>query len=319
MYSTTGYEASNYVTTFNASFNLMLWVSLAFIVGLSITMLYFVFRYNRKKHPKADQIEGSIPLEIVWTVIPILLALLMFWYGWSGWTPMNKPPKDALNVTTMARMWSFTFLYENGKQSPDLVVPVNKAVNIKLVSLDVLHSLYIPEFRVKSDIIPGREKTMWFRSDREGEYNLFCAEYCGLRHSYMSSNVRVLPQDEFDKWYSEATLAADSTAARGAKPGAEGLAVIKNNGCTACHSTDGSKIVGPSFLNLYGSQRTVMKGGNAVTLTADDEYIKRSIYEPSAETVQGYPEGVMQSYKGVISEEDVAKIIDYMKTLNEKK
>jgi cytochrome c oxidase subunit 2 len=318
MYSTSGYEASNYVTTFNASFNLMLWVAVAFIVGLSITMLYFVFRYNRKKHPQAEQIEGSIPLEIVWTVIPVLLALLMFWYGWSGWTPMNKPPKDALNVTTMARMWSFTFLYENGKQSPDLVVPVNKAVSVKLVSLDVLHSLYIPEFRVKSDIIPGMEKKMWFRSDRVGEYNLFCAEYCGLRHSYMSSTVRVVPQDEFDKWYSESTLTADTTAA-GAKAGSEGAAIIKKNGCTSCHSTDGSRIVGPTFLNLYGNQQTVVRGGKTVTITADDEYIKRSIYEPAADIVQGYPEGVMQSYKGVISEEDVAKIIDYLKTLNEKK
>lgn len=316
MYTPSGFDASNYVTTFNASFNLMLWVSVAFIVFLTGTMIYFVYRYNRKKHKKAEQIEGSTALEITWTVIPVLIALLMFYYGWAGYTPMNKAPDNAMNVTSIGRMWSFTFLYENGKQSPDLVVPVNTPVNLKLISLDVLHSIFIPEFRIKSDMVPGREKFMWFQSGREGEYDLYCAEYCGLRHSYMSSVVRVVPQEEFDKWYTDTTMVAD-TAAAGAKPGAVGAAIVKAQGCLACHSTDGTKLVGPSFLNVFGMERNVVRNGQTATVTADEEYITRSIYEPNIEIVQGYPEGQMQSYKGMVTEEDIARIIEYLQSLNE--
>jgi cytochrome c oxidase subunit II len=315
MYTPSGFDASNYVTTFDASFNLMLWVSVAFTVFLSGAMIWFVYKYNRKKHKKAEQIAGSTALEITWTVIPILIALVMFWYGWAGYTPMNKPPDNALDVTTIGRMWSFTFLYDNGKQSPELVVPVNTPVKLKLVSLDVLHSVYIPEFRIKSDMVPGREKMMWFQSDREGEYDLYCAEYCGLRHSYMSSVVRVVKQEEFDKWYADTTMVADTADID--KPGAAGEAIVKAQGCFACHSLDGTKLVGPTFLNLFGKEQTVIRDGQTVTVTADEEYIIRSVYEPDAEIVQGYPEGQMISYKGMITEDDMVKIIEYLKTLNE--
>lgn len=315
MYTPSGFDASNYVTTFNASFDLMLYVAIAFIVFLSAMMIFFVIKYNRKKHQKAEQIEGSTALEVTWTIIPILIAMIMFYYGWEGYTPMNKVPANAMKVTAVGRMWSFTFLYENGKQSPDLVVPVDSPVNVKLTSLDVLHSLFIPEFRIKSDMVPGREKQMWFRSDREGEYEVFCAEYCGLRHSYMSSKVRVLPKEEFNKWLGDTALVA--TTAGAANPGAAGEAIIKNQGCIACHSTDGTKIVGPTFKGLFGHEVTVMKDGQVVKVTADEAYITRSIYEPNAEIVQGFPQGQMQSYKGMVSEDDLAKIIEYLKTLNE--
>ena len=315
MYTPSGFDASNYVTTFNASFDLMLIVALAFIVFLSVIMVVFVIKYNRKKHQKAEQIEGSTALEVAWTIIPIMIAMVMFYYGWEGYTPMNKVPADAMKVTAVGRMWSFTFLYENGKQSPDLVVPVNSAVDVKLTSLDVLHSLFIPEFRIKSDMVPGREKQMWFRSDREGEYEIFCAEYCGLRHSYMSSKVRVLPNEEFVKWLGDTAVVTQTAGA--ANPGAAGEVIIKNQGCIACHSTDGTKIVGPTFKGLFGHEVTVMKDGQAVKVTADEAYITRSIYEPNAEIVQGFPQGQMQSYKGMVSEDDIAKIIEFLKTLNE--
>lgn len=316
MYSPSGFDASNFVSSFNTSFYLMLGISLFFLVGLTIIMILFVFRYNKKKNKTATQIHGSTALEVTWTIIPILLALLMFHFGWRGWTPMNKPPKDALKITSVARMWNFTFIYENGKQSPDLIIPVSTPVNIKLVSMDVLHSLYIPEFRVKSDMVPGRDKYMWFKSDREGEYMLYCAEYCGLRHSYMNSKVQVLAKEAFDDWYKDTTLVADSTAAPG--PGAEGATLLKANGCYACHSTDGSKIVGPTFKGLFGKQETVISNGKQTNITADEEYIKRAIYDPNTEIVEGYPQGLMQSYKGVLNDNDIAKIIEYFKSLNGK-
>jgi cytochrome c oxidase subunit 2 len=316
MYSTTGIDASNYVSTFNTAFYFIAGISLFLLLGLTFIMLYFVFRYNSKKNKTAIQNEGNTLLEIIWTVVPILLALLMFYYGWEGWKPMNKPPVNAMNVTTTARMWSFSFRYDNGKESPDLILPVNTPVKIKLISLDVIHSLFIPAFRIKSDIVPGREKFMWFIPQTEGEYDLYCAEYCGLRHSYMNAMVKVLSKEKFNTWYGDTTSIANT--AEGSIPGAQGLAIMKIQGCLACHSSDGSKIVGPTYLNLFGSQQVVIRNGAEVTVTADEAYIKQMILDPGSQVVKGYPKGLMQSYKGKISDEDISKIIEYLKSLNEK-
>jgi cytochrome c oxidase subunit 2 len=316
MYSTTGIDASNFVSTFNTSFFLITGISLFLMLGLTGTMLYFVFRYNKKKNKTAIQNEGNTKLEIIWTVVPILLSLLMFYYGWEGWKPMNKPPKDAMTITTTARMWSFSFLYQNGKESTELVVPVNTPVKINLISVDVIHSLFIPAYRLKSDIVPGRQKVMWFIPEREGDFDLYCAEYCGLRHSYMKSMVKVLSKEKFTAWYGD--TAALAKAGAGSAVSDQGLTIMKFQGCMACHSTDGSKIVGPTYLNLFGKQEVVSRNGSDVTITVDDEYIKRSIFDPNADLVKGYPKGLMQSYKGKVSDSDIEKIIEYLKSLNEK-
>ena len=317
MYSTTGIDPSNFVSTFNRSFYFIVGIAVILLVGITILMLYFVYRYNKKRHKEAVQIQGNTTLEIIWTVIPVILALAMFYYGWMGWRPMNKAPKNAISITSVARMWNFNFEYDNGIQSPDLVIPVNTPVKINLVSLDVIHSLFIPAFRIKSDMIPGREKMMWFLPQNVGEFDLFCAEYCGLRHSYMNAKVKVLSQSDFKKWYSDSTKSVSAPIAE-ATPGAEGLAIMRTQGCNACHSTDGTKIVGPSYLNLYGSKVVVERDGKEVTVTADDDYIKRSIYEPNADIVKGYPRGLMQSYKSTLTDDDINKIIEYLKTLHDK-
>jgi cytochrome c oxidase subunit II len=316
MYSTTGIDASNYVSTFNAAFYSIAGVSLFLLVCLTVVMLYFVFRYNKKKHGTAIQNEGNTKLEITWTVIPILLALMMFYYGWEGWKPMNKPPKDGMTVTTTARMWSFSFLYQNGKESTDLVVPVNTPIKINLISVDVIHSLFIPAYRIKSDIVPGRQKVMWFIPEREGDYDLYCAEYCGLRHSYMKSMVKVLSKEKFTAWYGDTSRVAQGGA--GAVGQDPGLAIMKFQGCMACHSSDGTKIVGPTYLNLFGKQEVVTRNGAETLITVDENYIKESIFDPNAALVKGYPKGLMQSYKGKVSDDDIAKIIEYLKSLNEK-
>jgi cytochrome c oxidase subunit II len=316
MYSTSGIDASNYVSSFNTAFYFIAGISLFFLIGLTIIMLYFIFRYNRKKHKTAVQNEGNTKLEIAWTVIPVLLALAMFYYGWEGWKPMYNPPANAMNITSTARMWSFTFQYENGKESTDLVVPVGTPVKVNLISLDVIHSLFIPAYRIKSDIVPGREKYMWFVPQKEGDYDLYCAEYCGLRHSFMKSIVKVLSKEKFTAWYGDTAKAAGTTT--GSTVADEGLSIMRLQGCLACHSSDGTKIVGPSYLGLLGKQEKVTRDGAEVTITADEEYIKRSIFEPNAEIVNGYPKGLMQSYKGKVSDADIAKIIEYLKSLNEK-
>jgi cytochrome c oxidase subunit II len=315
MFSPSGIGASNYVSTFNTAFYFILIVSLLLLVGLTCTMLYFVYRYNKKRNPVASQIHGSLFLEITWTVIPIMLSLVMFYFGWIGWKPTNKPPKDAMNVTVIARMWNFLFVYPNGKQSPDLFVPVNTAVKIKLVSIDVIHSLFIPDFRIKSDVVPGREKYMWFQAGYEGKFNIFCAEYCGLQHSYMHSNVNVMTKDKFDTWYAASAIPA---AVTGNAPGAVGESIMKTAGCFACHTTDGTKLIGPTYLNLYGSQVTIIRDGKEMTVTANDEYLKKCIIEPNVDNVKGYPTTLMQSYRSTLTDDNIAKIIEYLKTLNDK-
>jgi len=149
-------NASNFVAGVDEAFVFIMGVSFIFLIGLTFTMLYFVFKYNRKKNPVATQIKGSTKLEIIWTVIPTILVLVMFYYGWAGWAPMRTAPDDSFNIQVTGRMWNFTFQYENGKKTDTLFVPMNKAVKLNLVSLDVIHSLYIPSFRVKEDVVPGR-------------------------------------------------------------------------------------------------------------------------------------------------------------------
>ena len=316
MYSTTGPDASNFVSTYNIAFYSIAGISMILLTGLTLLMIYFIFRYNNKKNKEAVQIEGNTKLEIIWTVIPVILVLAMFYFGWAGWNPMTKAPTDALNITSTARMWSFSFKYENGKVSPDLIIPVNTPVKINLVSLDVIHSLFIPAFRVKSDMIPGREKMMWFLPQREGEYDLYCAEYCGLQHSYMQANVKVLSKDDYTSWYTDTAVVIN--VAKESAPGAEGLKIMINQGCNACHSSDGSKIVGPSYLNLFGEKQIVITEGKEVQVTVDEEYIKKAIFDPNADIVKGFPKDLMQSYKDVLNDDDIAKIIEYLKSLNEK-
>ena len=305
-------KASNFVTGVDNAFMLILGISFFFLIALTLVMVYFVYKYNNKKNPVATQIEGSTKLEIIWTVIPVILVLIMFYYGWAGWTPMKNPPKDTFNIKVVARMWNFTFEYENGKKTDTLFVPLNKAVKLGLNSLDVLHSLYIPAFRIKEDVVPGREKMAWFIPQQEGLFDLFCAEYCGLNHSYMINLVKVMPQEQFNSWYVDTIK---QVAAVTDSPAANGQRIMKNIGCFACHSIDGSKLVGPTFKGVYGHKVAVITDGNEREVDGDDEYIKRSIYEPNADVVKGYNKGMMQSYKGQLSDDDVAQIIEYMKTL----
>jgi cytochrome c oxidase subunit 2 len=277
-------------------------------------MIVFIYKYNRKRHPVAKQIEGSTKLEIIWTVIPLLLTLLMFYFGWIGYKPMTKVPDDAMEVTVYGRMWNFSFEYENGKRTDTLFLPKDKPVKLNLVAMDVLHSLYIPAFRVKQDMVPGKENNfMWFEPQKEGTYELYCAEYCGLQHSYMYSYVNVMEDTAFQSWIADTTqvLAEDIDS-----PTATGKRIMQNIGCFACHSLDGSRLVGPSFKGIWGEEITVVTDGEERQVVVDEEYVRRSIYEPNADVVDGFNKGLMLSYEGQLSEEDVNNIIEYLKTVN---
>ena len=304
-------KASTFVQGVDTAFIVILGISLFFLVAITAAMIYFVVRYNRKRHPKPKDVKDNTRLEILWTAIPTLLVLVMFWYGWIGYTPMRRVPEGALTIKATGRMWSWNFEYENGKQSEFLIVPVGKPVKLELYSPDVLHSLYIPAFRIKEDVVPGINNVMWFQSDKPGEYDILCAEYCGLRHAYMLSKVIVKPMEEYLAWYN---APADTSSEASVEP--VGLQVLKKNACLSCHSQDGSVIVGPSFKGLWGAERQVTdESGKKLKLNADEQYIKTSIYEPNKHVVEGFNKGLMVSYKDAITEEELKQIVEYLKTL----
>ncbi len=277
-------------------------------------MLYFVYKYNKKRNPTSAFIEGNIILEILWIIIPVILVSFMFSYGWKNWKILKSPPKDSFDITANARMWSWSFKYPNGVVTDTMYVAVDSPVKVNVHSFDVIHSLYIPAFRVKQDAVPGNKNFLWFIAQKEGTYDIFCAEYCGLRHAYMTSAVVVMSKKNFDKWYKASTKPIPITS-NGNKKIYPGLAIIKRNGCTACHSFDGTKIVGPSYKGIYGTKVTVLVDGKEMQVLVDDNYILESVYDPNAKVVKGFQPDLMQSYKDIISKDEVKQIAEYIKSL----
>lgn len=299
-------SASTFAEGVDLSLYIITGISLFFLIGITLTMIYFVFRYNKKRNPVASNIEGSHTLEILWTAIPTLLVMIMFYYGWMGYKPMRKVPEGAMEIKAYAQMWKFSFEYPDGRYSDTLVVPIGKPVKLHLISRDVLHSFFVPAFRIKEDMVPGKDNFMWFEATKEGRYDVLCAEYCGQLHSYMLSTVTVVSESAYQEWLASAGNTADEHP---------GLALLKRNACLTCHSQDGSKLIGPSFLGAYGRTQIVETNGVDREINIDDDYIIRSIKEPNADIVKGYMKGLMVSYDNVITDDQLADIIDYLKTL----
>lgn len=276
-------------------------VSLVMLLGVTIAMIYFVVRYNRKRCPvPASQKDSNIWLEIIWTVIPTLLVLAMFYYGWAGYLALRNVPAGAMEVKVTGRMWSWLFEYPNGKTSDKLYVPVGQPVKVSMTSVDVLHAFYVPAFRVKRDVVPGRETDIWFTAPKAGSYDVFCAEYCGLEHAAMITTIEALPPHEYAEWYAGA---AESETSAGEQ-------LLAKHGCLGCHSLDGSKKAGPSFLGIWGRSVKVTTAGAERSLSSDADYLRRAILEPNADVVVGFP-AIMPGYQGKLSEEDLEEILDY--------
>jgi cytochrome c oxidase subunit II len=298
--------ASTFAQGVDLSLYIITGISLFFLIGITAVMIYFVIRYNKKRNPKPTNIEGNYTLEVVWTVIPTILVLLMFYYGWLGYKPMRTVPDNAMEINAYGQMWKFSFEYPDGMFSDTLVVPINQPVKLNLISRDVIHSFYVPAFRVKEDMVPGKDNFMWFEATRLGRYDVLCAEYCGMLHSFMLSSITVVNQAEYENWLTVASIVTEEHP---------GLAIMRQNACFTCHSQDGSRLIGPSFKGVYGRTQVVESGGVAREIVVDDEYLMKSIYDPNADIVQGYMRGLMISYENIISPEQAEDIIDYLKTL----
>ena len=192
--------SSNFAQGVDATFLFTLIVSVFFLVLITGLMIYFVIKYNRKRNPKAENVHGNLGLEITWTVVPTILVLIMFYFGWVGYSEMENIPDNGVKVDVTAQMWKWSFKYENGKTSDSLYVPVNQPIILTLHSIDVTHAFYIPKFRIKKDVYPSQKRTIWFKAEELGNYDIACAEYCGLNHSHMYNKVKVIPQQTFDLW-----------------------------------------------------------------------------------------------------------------------
>lgn len=279
-------------------------------IGIMIAILIFVIKYRRKSEDDVTPVitHNSI-LEVTWTVIPIFLILIVFSWGFRGFLTMATPPPNAYEIQVTAASWLWEFTYPNGGTTVNEVfVPVDRPVKFIMRSDDVLHSLAVPDFRIKQDVLPNRYTTTWFEATEVGESILYCTEYCGTAHSNMLATVHVLSQPDFEEWL-ETGLAVDEDM-----PLVElGQRTYTGAGCNACHSIDGSRLVGPSLAGIFGTDRPLDDG---TTVFADEDYIRRSIIDPMAEITAGYPAN-MPSYAGRLSERQIEGLIAFIKELQD--
>ncbi len=301
-------QASTIASEVDALFYFVYWISIFFLAVITFGTIYFAVKYRRKG--KRDQLtsgpHGHTGLELTWSVIPTLIVLVMFAWGFQVYLKMNVIPKDALEIKVTGYQWAWIFDYPEGfNTGGELVVPVNKPVKLLMSSLDVLHSFYVPAFRVKMDVLPNRYTSIWFEAMYEGEFQVFCTEYCGKSHSDMLAMVKVVSQTDYEKWLEKQS--DDS----GTPPAEKGKKLFTSRACNTCHSTDGSKSVGPTWQGTFGSTE-VMASGEKITV--DENYVRESILNPNAKVVKGF-QPVMPTFQGILSDKDIDALVAYMKTL----
>lgn len=280
-------------------------------VGIIIAIIYFVYKYRRKSEDETTPyITHNNTLEVTWSVIPLIIVLIIFGWGYKIFLDQQVVPDDAYEVQVTGQKWLWQFTYENGARTTDeLHVPADRPVKLVMTSQDVIHSFFIPDFRIKKDVLPGRYTELWFNTPEAGESIVFCTEYCGTGHSDMMATVTVHEQEDFDQWL------ADNSGGGGMPddlaPAEWGEQLVQEWACTTCHSTDGSQMTGPTWQGIFDSEKTLSDGS---TVTVDENYIRESILEPSAKVVEGYPD-VMNTYQGQLNDEQINAIIEYLKTL----
>jgi cytochrome c oxidase subunit 2 len=297
-----------------------------FLVGLSVFffvlvvggMLWFAWKYRDRAGHKSEFVTGHFRLEIIWTVVPTVMLLGIFGWGWMVYKKMIQAPGDAMTVRVLGKQWLWNFQYDDGRVlTNELYVPVNRPVRLLMTSEDVLHSFFIPNFRVKSDVVPGMYTQVWFEAKVAGSHQVFCAEYCGAAHSDMMAKIHVLEPAAWEAFRRGHTpvLAQQTGAATGnAQPlslAEQGKKLTQLKGCVACHTEDGTTRIGPSYKGLFGSKVEFADGSTAV---ADENYIRASIENPQAKIVKGFPSS-MPTYKGLLSDSEVNAVVEYIKSV----
>ncbi|GAB4182212.1 MAG: hypothetical protein Kow00108_19090 [Calditrichia bacterium] len=303
--------STTYSSGFDFIFYFVVGVSIFLLVSITAVMVYFVFRYNKKRNPVATQLHGSTKLEIIWTILPTILVLVIFYYGDAVFREARNIPDDAMTVKVLGRMWDWTFEYENGLRTKKLYAPSGQAIKLAITSADVIHSLYIPAFRQKMDAVPGRTTYLWFKPQTIGTADIYCAEYCGDQHAYMMSKVIIMPEEEFNQWYASSQVEVDSLGNKSLTR-AEAMEVLEVNGCLGCHSMEDQVKQGPPLNGIFGQERKVLTKSGKKTIRIDEAYLIRSIQNPGDEIVEGF--GNWMPPTKYISDDEIKKIVEIIKS-----
>jgi len=302
-------EGTKLAEQYDTLYKFLLWASFIASALVMVGFIYFALKYKRtSEEQKTAYISHHTGLEFLWSFIPFVLFMIMFVWGAMLFHKMRTAPPGAFEVNAYAKQWSWQFLYKSGKTTTgEFVVPINKPIKMIMTSKDVIHSFYIPAFRIKQDVVPGRYTAAWFQPDKLGTFQIFCAEYCGEGHSAMLAKVKVVTQDEFDKW-----LQVDPDSEyKGMSLVDIGKAVYSKYTCVQCHSITAARKVGPGFGGMVGHSVEFEGGTSGI---ADENYIRESILNPKAKIVKGFPPA-MPSFAGQLTELQISGVIEFLKSL----
>ena len=306
----------------------MLWVSGFFTVLVVALVVFFSIKYRRKDNRAPEAVHGNLLIELIWTGIPLLLTLFMFGWGTFIYVKQVHIPADATEIFVVGKQWMWKIQHGEGpREMNELHIPVGKSIKLTMTSEDVIHSFYVPAFRTKADVVPGKYTFIGFQATKPGTYHLFCAEYCGTKHSEMGGWIHVLPQDEFDKWLAEkiknahVSVSANTTTPTSISSINESISIVAKGEklfqdlkCISCHSAT-SGAMGPDLSTLFGSKVNL---DNGQSITADETYIRESILTPSEKITDGY-NALMPTYKGQVDEEQILALVTYIKSLTDQK
>jgi len=300
-------QASTIAPQTDALLLFLLGVSLFFSLLIAGLIVFFMVRYRRQPGgDHAPDVHGSLALEATWTVIPFVIAMAMFFWGASIFAAIQHAPKDAMPINVVGKQWMWKLQHLEGRREiNELHVPIGRPVKLTMTSEDVIHSFYVPAFRVKQDAVPGRYSTVWFEATKAGTYHLFCAEYCGTLHSGMIGRIVAMEPAAFEVW-----LAGQEPGAANVPVAVAGEAVFRAQACGTCHRPDGTG-QGPPLAGIFGKTVRLQSGE---TVVADEGYLRESILNSQAKIVAGY-QPVMPTFQGLLSEEDVMRLIAYVKSL----
>ncbi len=297
-------NASTYAGDVDALFYFIYWVSVVLFILVIGAMVYFAYKYRRRSEADRPQpIKESKLVEASWVVVPTILVAIVFTWGFQVFIKMGVAPPNAYEITVRASKWNWLFEYPNGARSNELHVPVSRPIKLKMSSIDVLHSFFVPAFRTKQDVVPNRYTYVWFEATRQDTFQVMCTEYCGQQHSTMLSQVVVQSQGDFNTWLAENLIDESAT------PAERGELLYNQQGCFACHSLDGTTGSGPTFQGLSGSQRAFTDG---TTATADANYLREAIINPAAQVVQGFAPVMPGQYGTTLTAEEIDALVAYI-------
>lgn len=301
-------QASSFAGEIDALYFFLVAISAFFSILIAAAVITFAIRFRRSRERQVVPTwEGLLALEITWTVVPLILVLMIFGWGARVFITLHTPPADAMQVYVVGKQWMWKLQHVEGRREiNELHVPVGRPVKLIMTSEDVIHSFFVPAFRVKQDAVPGRYTSLWFEAEKVGEYHLFCAEFCGSQHARMIGRVVVMEPAEFQAWLSGSQGAGGDTATMAAA----GQQLFEQLGCATCHQAE-SGARGPNLAGLFNKQVTLADGR---TVVADDTYLRESILNPQAAVVSGY-QPIMPTFKGLVSEEGLLQLLAYIKTL----